>query len=67
MKYRDWTKIWVESYLKLSVKVRTCEKYERTLRLHILPMLGESELTDIKSTRCKILLRKKQSITLPVR
>ena len=59
MKYRDWTKIWVESYLKLSVKVRTCEKYERTLRLHVLPMLGESELTDIKSTQVQNFIAQK--------
>lgn len=59
MKYKDWTKIWIESYLKLSVKVRTREKYERTLRLHILPALGERELTDIKSTQVQNFIAQK--------
>lgn len=47
MKYKDWLKEWLNSFVKPSVKARTLKRYENVVHLHIAPMLGEYELNDL--------------------
>ncbi len=44
MKYKEWLSTWLALYVKPVVKIRTYQKYEQTVRIHILPSLGEKEL-----------------------
>lgn len=47
MTYKYWIEDWLESYVKPSVKKRTYERYREICRLHILPTVGEVDLSDI--------------------
>lgn len=47
MKYTEWFNIWLENYIKPSSKQRTFEQYSRAAQIHILPYLGDIELTDL--------------------
>lgn len=49
MKYKDWLNDWLKLYVKPTTKARTYEKYKRQIEIHILPMLGDYELDDLKS------------------
>mgnify|MGYP002560599886 FL=1 len=45
MKYTEWFNIWLENYIKPSSKQRTYEQYCKIAKIHILPRLGNYELT----------------------
>lgn len=47
MKYNDWLEIWLENYVKPSVKMRTYENYKRTIERKIAPSLGNYEISAI--------------------
>lgn len=47
MKYKSWLCIWLENYIKPSSKIRTYERYSQICTLHIIPLLGEYQLTEI--------------------
>lgn len=47
MKYRVWFEEWLTHYIKPSSKQRTFEQYSRAAQIHILPYLGDIELTDL--------------------
>ncbi|MGN1099693.1 MAG: N-terminal phage integrase SAM-like domain-containing protein, partial [Christensenellales bacterium] len=47
MKYKDWLYEWLENYVKTGSKERTYERYSQMCSLHIIPALGEYDLTDI--------------------
>lgn len=47
MKYRIWFEEWLTHYIKPSNKQRTFEQYSRAAQIHILPYLGDIELTDL--------------------
>ena len=47
MKYKIWFKEWLTHYIKPSSKQRTFEQYSRAAQIHILPNLGDIELTDL--------------------
>ena len=44
MKYIDWLIQWLENYIRLSVKVRTYERYRLIIENHIKDKLGSMEL-----------------------
>ena len=44
MKYIDWLIQWLENYIRLSVKVRTYERYRLIIKNHIKDKLGSMEL-----------------------
>lgn len=48
MKYKDWLGEWLTHYVKTSSKQRTYERYSQTVSVHIIPNLGEYELTDLQ-------------------
>ena len=47
MKYKIWFEEWLTHYVKPSSKQRTFEQYSRAAQIHILPYLGDVELTDL--------------------
>lgn len=47
MKYKDWLNEWLNHYVKTSNKQRTYERYCQTANVHIIPSLGEYELTEL--------------------
>lgn len=47
MKYKDWLGEWLNHYVKTSNKQRTFERYRQTANVHIIPILGEYELTEL--------------------
>ncbi len=47
MKYQDWLNEWMENYIMPSSKQRTYTRYEEIVRLHIVPQLGEYEMSDL--------------------
>ncbi len=50
MLYEEWSRRWLNFYVKPTVKERTFSKYENILRLHVLPELGDKNLLDIDGT-----------------
>ncbi len=49
MKYIEWLKIWLENYIKPSVKVRTYERYSLIVNKHIAKDLGECEIKTLSA------------------
>lgn len=47
MKYEDWLNEWLNHYVKTSSKQRTFERYRQTANGHIIPTLGDYELTEL--------------------
>ena len=47
MKVKDLFILWLNKYVKLTVKIRTFIKYEYIINLYILPYLGELKLKTI--------------------
>lgn len=47
IKVRDWARVWLQQIVGDSVKPRTVEAYEVTVRNHILPPFGEMWLDAI--------------------
>ncbi len=49
MQLEKWLEIWLEQYAKYKIKTKTYYLYQNMIRLHINPMLGLYELTDINT------------------
>ncbi len=47
MKYQDWLNEWMENYIMPSSKQRTYTRYGEIVKLHIIPHLGEYEMSDL--------------------
>lgn len=47
MKYKEWLSVWLTNYIQTSSKQRTYERYKQIVMLHIVPHLGEYELSEI--------------------
>ena len=47
MKYHQWTKEWLELYVRPSVKEKTYLNYSVTIKNHIVPELGDYELEEL--------------------
>ncbi len=50
MIYNQWLQIWLENYVKSSVKVRTYERYTLVVRLHIQDKIGGKDINDLTPT-----------------
>lgn len=50
MKLKEWLGIWLNKYVKHTVKLRTFIRYTEICEKHIIPMLGEYELFELSST-----------------
>lgn len=51
MNYSLWLQEWLENYVKLTAKERTLRRYSEIVNLHIIPKLGNIELTKLDSIR----------------
>lgn len=47
MEYKEWIAVWLENYVKISVKPRTYEKYKSICESKIIPQLGNIRLNDL--------------------
>lgn len=47
MKYKIWFEKWLRHYVEPSSKQRTSRQYLKAAKLHILPCLGDYELSDL--------------------
>ena len=50
MTFKEWIEEWLQHYVKPTVKERTYSRYKIAVELHIIPALGEEQLTDITSS-----------------
>lgn len=47
MKYKDWLAEWLNSYVKLTAKARTVQRYSEIIKQHLCPRLGDFELDEL--------------------
>ncbi len=47
MKYQEWLISWLENYIQPSSKQRTFARYSEIVNQHIIPKLGETEITEL--------------------
>lgn len=47
MKYKKWLDEWLENYVKITSKPRTCERYRGIINLQINTYLGELDINDL--------------------
>lgn len=47
MQYKDWLKEWLDNVVKPSVKMRTYVRYSEIISKHIIPKLGDKDLSEI--------------------
>ena len=47
MKYKDWLYVWLEHYVQPTAKSKTYEHYRYLSEAHIIPHIGERELSEI--------------------
>lgn len=47
MSYKEWLEIWLENYIKPSVKIRTYENYKQTIARKIIPTLGNYDISTL--------------------
>lgn len=47
MKYKDWLLNWLTNYVMPNYKSRTCARYTSIVEKHIIPNLGEYELSEL--------------------
>lgn len=48
MKYKEWLISWLENYVQPSSKQRTFARYSEIVNQHIIPKLGEADITELK-------------------
>lgn len=49
MKLNEWLDIWLNKYVKHTIKARTYFTYQNMIRHHINPILGDRELSEINA------------------
>ena len=47
MKYKEWLEKWLKNDVGASAKQRTCARYLEIIRVHIVPKLGDIEITTL--------------------
>lgn len=47
MKYKEWLNVWLEHYVQPTAKSKTYEHYKYLSEAHIVPYIGERELSEI--------------------
>lgn len=63
-KLKDICNYWLQDVNKVSVKAKTFQKYDSTLRLYILPFLGEIKITTITPQQVQTVLNNWSNGTL---
>ena len=57
MKLKEWVAYWQEVYDKPAVRPSTYQAHGYLLKNHIVPRLGETELTSLTETKVRIFLK----------
>lgn len=47
MKYGEWLTEWLNSYIRISAKHRTIERYSEIINNHLIPSVGDIELQEL--------------------
>lgn len=55
-KFKDYAAYWLETYKKGTVAKKTCQSYEADIRLHINPIIGNLNISDIRRSHCARIL-----------
>ena len=63
-KLKDFCNYWLQDVKKVSVKPKTFQKYDSTLRLYILPLLGEIKIASITPQQVQTVLNNWSNGTL---
>lgn len=63
IKVKDWARIWLRKIIGSSVKPRTREAYETTVRNHILPAFGEMRLDTITTAALQNYMAKLENLS----
>ena len=50
MKLSEWLNIWLNKYVKHTIKVRTFERYNYIIEKHINPILGDCDLDNFSTS-----------------
>jgi len=48
MKYKEWLKVWLENYIKPTMKDKTFCRYREICEQHLIPKLGEYKLEELE-------------------
>ena len=48
MKLKELLEVWLERYMKHTIKIRTYNRYKGICELHLIKDLGEYELDELK-------------------
>lgn len=60
---REWSEQWIDSYIAGTVKPSSFDsKYEKPLRLHILPVFGDSLLSEVKPMQIQQFFNEKGQV-----
>lgn len=59
MKLNEWLDIWLNKYVKHTVKLRTFERYKYNVEKHINPELGDYELEELSASVLQDFVLKK--------
>lgn len=59
MKTKEWLDIWLNKYVKHTVKLRTFDKYKYNIEKHINPELGEYQLEELSASVLQDFVLKK--------
>ena len=49
MKYKEWLEKWLNYYVRPYLKERTYQKYKSQVDLHIIPKIGDRDMTDLSA------------------
>lgn len=49
MEYKEWLEKWLDYYVRPYAKERTYQKYKSQVDLHIIPKIGDSDMTDLSA------------------
>ena len=44
MKLKEWLEVWLNKYVKHTIKLRSYVRYQEIIEKHINPVLGENQL-----------------------
>lgn len=61
MVYKQWCSEWLNCYVKPQVKERTYVKYSHVAKRHILPELGDFQLSELTTTVLQQFINNKQN------
>lgn len=50
MNYSNWLDIWLDKYIKITVKIKTYDYYKRLINTHIKPALGKYDLNELSAS-----------------